>query len=143
MVWFADLWESLTFGQIAFGIGLFLVSLVISVGATALVLVNVPPEYFSSTYAREFLPGRPRHLRWGAIAAKNILGLILVIVGILLSLPGIPGQGILTILLGLIMLDIPGKRPLEARIIRRPAILGVVNKLRSRYGRPPLQLDQE
>ncbi|MEP7074936.1 MAG: hypothetical protein ABI878_03930 [Acidobacteriota bacterium] len=143
MIWLADIRESLTFGQVAFGIGLFLTSLVISVGATALVLVKVPPDYFSLTRKREFLPGRPWHLRWGAIVAKNILGLVLVVIGILLSLPGIPGQGILTILLGLILLDIPGKRPLETRIIRRPAILRVVNKLRSRYGRPPLQLDQE
>lgn len=143
MVWLADIWESLTFGQIALGTGLFLASLVISVGGTALVLVKVPPDYFSLTHPREFLPGRPRHLRWGAIAAKNILGLVLVIIGILLSLPGIPGQGILTILMGLIMLDIPGKRPLEARIIRRPAILGLVNRLRFRYGKPPLQLDHE
>ena len=30
-------------------------------------------------------------------------------------LPGVPGQGLLTILLGLVMMDIPGKRPLEAR----------------------------
>ena len=143
MVWLADIWESLTYGQVVLGIGIFVVSLAISIGATALVLVKVPPDYFSLTSLREFLPDRPRHLRWGAIAAKNILGVLLVIIGILLSLPGIPGQGILTILLGLIMLDIPGKRPLEARIIRRPAILGLVNRLRLRYGKPPLQLDQE
>lgn len=72
---------------------------------------------------------------------KNALGLVLIIVGILLSLPGVPGQGILTILLGLIMLDIPGKRPLEARIIQRPRILAAVNDLRARYDKPPLIMD--
>jgi len=64
-----------------------------------------------------------------------------LLLGIVLSVPGIPGQGILTILLGLIMIDIPGKRPLEARIIKRPTILAAVNKLRSRYGKEPLQVD--
>jgi len=102
---------------------------------------KLPPDYFSSHYVRDFLPDRSWHLRWSAIAAKNVLGVLLVIVGILLSLLGIPGQGILTILLGLIMLDIPGKRPIEARIIKRPTVLSAVNKLRSRYGRPPLQVD--
>jgi len=61
--------------------------------------------------------------------------------GIVLSLPGVPGQGILTILLGIIMLDIPGMRPLEARIIQRPAVLGAINKLRARFSKPPLEVD--
>jgi hypothetical protein len=38
-----------------------------------------------------------------------------------------PGQGVLTILIGLIMIDIPGKRPIEAKIIQRPTILAAVN----------------
>jgi hypothetical protein len=75
------------------------------------------------------------------MAAKNVLGVFLIILGLILSLPGVPGQGILTILLGLIMLDIPGKRPLEARIIQRPTVLAAVNSLRARYGKPPLIMD--
>jgi len=63
------------------------------------------------------------------------------LIGIVLSLPGVPGQGILTILLGLIFLDIPGKRPLEARIIKRPAVLSAINNLRAKYSKPPLELD--
>lgn len=49
--------------------------------------------------------------------------------------------GVLTILLGLIMVDIPGKRPLEARIIQRPSVLAAINKLRAKYDKPPLVLD--
>jgi hypothetical protein len=80
-------------------------------------------------------------VRWGAVILKNILGVFLIALGVILSLPGVPGQGILTILLGLIMIDIPGKRPLEARIIKRPAVLSAINKLRQRYGKPELELD--
>ncbi len=87
------------------------------------------------------MPNSPWMVRWGVVVLKNIFGLLLILLGIVLSLPGIPGQGILTILLGLIMIDIPGKRPLEARIIKRPAVLSAVNKLRSRYNKPPLLLD--
>ena len=72
---------------------------------------------------------------------KNLLGVVLILLGIILSLPGVPGQGILTILLGLIMLDIPGKRPLEAKIIQRPAILSAINTLREKYRKPPLVMD--
>jgi hypothetical protein len=39
------------------------------------------------------------------------------------------------------MLDIPGKRPLEAKIIQRPVILASINKLRARFKKPPLILD--
>jgi len=80
-------------------------------------------------------------VRWGAVIAKNLFGVFLVCLGLVLSLPGVPGQGILTILLGLIMLDIPGKRPLEARIIKRPAVLAAINDLRARFKKPPLVMD--
>ncbi len=132
---------SLTWGSILLGLGLFLGSLVISFAAIGIVMVKIPANYFSSHYKQDFLPGSPWIVRWGAVIIKNILGLILIVIGILLSLPGVPGQGILTILLGLIMIDIPGKRPLEARIIKRPTVLAACNKLRDRYGKPQLLLD--
>lgn len=134
-------WNSLTWGGIALAVGLFLVSLTLSFVAIGIVMVKIPANYFSSHYKQDFLPGSHWTVRWGAVIIKNILGLFLIVLGILLSLPGVPGQGILTILLGLIMLDIPGKRPLEARIIKRPTVLAAVNKLRAKYGKPELILD--
>ncbi len=141
MSWLAGVWESLTPGGIAIGIGLFLVSLAISFGAIAFVMLKIPANYFSSHYVQDFLPNSPFLVRWGAVVLKNILGVLLIGLGIILSLPGIPGQGVLTILLGLIMLDIPGKRPLEARIVKRPAVLAAINGLRARYSKPPLIMD--
>lgn len=139
--WLSKFWESLTWGSIALGVGLFVLSLVISFLAIGIVMVKIPENYFSSHYEHDFMPGSPFLVRWGAVILKNILGVILILIGIVLSLPGVPGQGLLTILLGLIMIDIPGKRPLEARIIKRPAILAAINNLRSRYKKPPLILD--
>lgn len=141
MNWAASIWESLTPGNIAVGVALFLLSLGISFGAIAVVMLKIPANYFSSHYVQDFLPDSPWIVRWGAVILKNLLGVFLIGLGIILSLPGVPGQGILTILLGLIMLDIPGKRPLEARIIKRPAVLGAINSLRARYNRPPLEMD--
>lgn len=138
---FSALWESVTWTQLLLGGGLFLGSIAISFGAIVVVMVNIPANYFSSHYKRDFLPGSSFIVRWGAVIAKNLLGVFLVFLGIALSLPGVPGQGVLTILLGLIMLDIPGKRPLEARIIKRPAVLSAINNLRSRYGKEPLVVD--
>lgn len=141
MVSLTGFWESLTPGHILLGVGMFVISLSLSFGAIALVMVKIPPNYFSSHYERDFLPNSPWLVRWGAVILKNVLGVFLILLGIVLSLPGVPGQGILTILLGVIMLDIPGLRPLEAKIIRRPAVLHAINKLRSRYSKPPLEVD--
>jgi hypothetical protein len=141
MNWISDFYSTLTWGNVLLGVGLFLVSLTVSTLAVAIVMIKIPENYFSETHSREFLPGSSWHVRWGALILKNILGVFLVLLGIVLSLPGVPGQGILTILLGLIMIDIPGKRPLEARIIKRPTVLNAINALRARYNKPPLVLD--
>jgi len=139
--WLSHFWSSLTWQSILIGVLLFLVSLAVSFTSIAVVMVKIPPTYFSLTHRRDFLPNSKWYVRSGAMAAKNVLGVFLIILGLILSLPGVPGQGILTILLGLVMLDIPGKRPLEARIIQRPAVLSAVNSLRARYGKPPLIMD--
>jgi len=134
-------WESLTWTGIFFGLGIFLLSLAVSFAAIVIVMVKIPENYFSPHYEQDFLPNSPWIVRWGAVILKNLLGVFLILLGLALSLPGVPGQGFLTILLGLIMLDIPGKRPLEARIIQRPKVLSAINNLRARFGKPPLIMD--
>ncbi len=139
--WISKFWAGLTLGQVLIFACLFLISIAFSFLVIGIVMVKIPANYFSSHYQQDFLPNSRWIVRWGAVVAKNLFGVFLVLLGIVLSLPGVPGQGILTILLGLIMLDIPGKRPLEARIIKRPAVRDAINKLRARYNKPPLELD--
>lgn len=141
MDWLKDFWASLTAWQILLAAGLFVFSLAISFFSIAVVMVKIPENYFSSDYVRDFMPDKPWLVRWSVVIIKNAFGAFLIILGIILSLPGVPGQGILTILLGLIMVDIPGKRPLEAKIIKRPSILSAVNNLRARYKKTPLIMD--
>jgi hypothetical protein len=139
--WLTDYWASLTWTGILTTAGLFVLSLTISFVALAIVAVKIPSNYFSSHYQQDFLPNSSWIVRWGATIAKNALGVILILLGVVLSLPGIPGQGILTILLGLIMLDIPGKRPLECRIVKMPKVLSGINKLRKKFNKEPLIVD--
>jgi len=119
----------------------FLASLAFTLIVGALIVVNLPQNYFSSRFDGQLFSDSSPLLRLILIPLKNLVGLAMLILGIVLSLPGVPGQGLLTILLGLILLDIPGKRALEARIVGRPAILSVLNKLRARFGKPPLEVD--
>ncbi|HKL85220.1 MAG TPA: PGPGW domain-containing protein [Treponemataceae bacterium] len=71
---------------------------------------------------------------------KNLLGLILFLAGLLMLVT--PGQGILTMFLGLIFLNFPGKRRLEFALIRRPAIYKGINILRRMRKKEPLQLPE-
>lgn len=141
MDWVRDHIAALTLNEALAGFGIFLLSLAISFTMIVVVVVRIPENYFSTHYQSDFMPGSPWMVRWGAVVGKNLLGVFLILLGIVLSVPGVPGQGIITILLGLIMLDIPGKRPIEARIIQRPAILGSLNALRARFNKPPLVVD--
>lgn len=132
-------WESLTLARVLWGLGLFVISFTVSLLVVAIVMVKIPANYFSSHYQSDFLPNSSWVTRWGVVIGKNIIGALLVIAGIIMLIG--PGQGILTILIGLIMMDIPGKRPLEAKLIKRPAILSAVNSFRAKYGKPPLEVD--
>lgn len=70
---------------------------------------------------------------------RNVLGALLLLSGIILAMPMVPGPGVLLIILGLSLTDIPGKHALGRRILRNPKVLKPLNALRSRCGRPPLQ----
>jgi hypothetical protein len=71
-------------------------------------------------------------------AAKNVAGVIVVAIGAVLAIPGVPGPGIPLIVAGLLLLDIPGKRKLELRLLGRPSVLRTVNGFRARFRKPPI-----
>jgi hypothetical protein len=75
---------------------------------------------------------------WARLIARNVAGAMALVVGVLLSLPGVPGPGVATMLLGFLLLDFPGKRRLESRLLSRPHLLAAVNSLRRHLHRPPL-----
>lgn len=131
----------MTLNSVLLGVGLFLLTFSVSLGVVALILVKIPETYFKLDHPRDLWADKPAFIRITANIGKNILGVLLVIVGIILSLPGVPGQGILTILLGVMLLDFPGKRQVERRLISRPQVLNTVNGLRKRFGKPKLVLD--
>ncbi|MCW5980818.1 MAG: hypothetical protein KIT09_22245 [Bryobacteraceae bacterium] len=117
----------------------------VSAGSLALisaVLVRLPATYFTRPEPRGLWIDAHPVLRWTGLILKNVLGVALVALGVVLSLPGVPGPGLLTILVGLALTDFPGKRRLQQWLLQRPAIRGAVNRLRHRYGKPPFVLDE-
>ena len=69
---------------------------------------------------------------------KNVVGVIALIAGLVMLIT--PGQGIVAILVGIMLCDFPGKRKLERKLIARPMVLKTLNKIRSRFNRPPIEL---
>lgn len=120
---------------------LFLVTFAISLGIVALIMVKIPENYFRKDHFPEFLSGYHPAIRIIGFVGKNVLGVLLVTLGIVMSIPGVPGQGILTILLGIMLLDFPGRRSLELKLVSQPRVLKTINKLRHRFGKPSLVLD--
>lgn len=72
----------------------------------------------------------------GMLVLKNLVGWILILAGIAMLV--LPGQGLLTMLVGVMMSDFPGKFRLERSLACRPSVLGALNWLRAKAGHPPL-----
>ena len=101
-------------------------------------LVRIPPDYFSRTQEKQFKPAGLTPMAVIVRVAKNILGYVLIVAGIVML--ALPGQGLLSILAGLMLVDFPGKESLQRRIVMRPAVLYSINWIRRQAGRKPLAL---
>ncbi len=102
-------------------------------------VARIPADYFTHE-GRPSLPFFGRHplVRVTALVAKNVLGMAFLAAG--LAMLVLPGQGILTILIGVSLLNFPGKRGLELSVIRQPTVHQSLNWIRQRAGSPPLKL---
>jgi hypothetical protein len=122
-------------------IALTVLSLVFFVGtliAIPFILVRLPADYFDVRVPRPWMENHHPVLRMAGHLIKNVLGAVFVFVGFLMLF--LPGQGILTMLIGISMLDFPGKRRVEAKLIGQPTVLGAVNGMRRKFEKPPLVL---
>lgn len=116
------------------------VTLLTTAGGLA-VVVALPPDHF--THARAARPAPRRHpmLLWSGLVLKNLLGLLVLPLGVIMALPLVPGPGLVFILIGLSLLNFPGKRRLERALVSRPSVLRFFNETRARFGKAPLVLD--
>jgi len=110
-------------------------TLVISAFLVPYLIIILPADFYAEGDSRHVFQNRPL-LRAVFLLVKNALGALLFAAGVLMLF--LPGQGILTILAGLALLNFPGKRKLEMRFLHLPKVLGSINWLRTRAGRQPL-----
>lgn len=130
-----DLWTDPFAAGLAFGLSIVLFA--VGVISVPIVIARLPADYFVR-------PRRPvvRHpvLRIVRHTLQNLLGGFLLLAGIAMLV--LPGQGVLAIVVALSLLEFPGKRRLQRRLLRLPGVLRVVSAIRRRAGVPPLQLDR-
>jgi len=118
-------------------------SVISFVGTLAIVpvlIIRIPSDYFADTRRHRWDPWAHRHpvMRWGLLIGKNLLGWVIILLGIAMLV--LPGQGVLTILIGMILINFPGKYRLERWFVTRGPVLKTINLIRQRSGREPLDI---
>ncbi|WP_438952218.1 hypothetical protein [Porticoccus sp.] len=118
-----------------------LITFIASLLALPWMVAMIPEDYFLYRN-RETTALKQRHpvIRFLLLVGKNLLGLVLLCGGFLMLF--MPGQGLLTIAVGLLLLDYPGKYTLEKRIVSNSAVLKGLNWLRAKRNLPPLKMDR-
>lgn len=119
-------------------VGLALAIPVLSFLAGLVVILALPPNYFVRPKPQALVLQNRRVFRLTLLAAKNVAGSLIFLVGLVMALPLVPGPGVLFMLIGLGLIDFPGKRALELRLLRQRHVLSSVNKVRVRFGKRPL-----
>ena len=112
------------------------ISGILGVVGLPLLIVYLPADYLT----REKSPGRERHpiLVGLGLGLKNLIGVFCIVFGILLLV--LPGQGIVTILIGLALTDLPGKNEVLHKIAGHPKVGRFLNRIRERGSKPPFEL---
>jgi hypothetical protein len=119
-----------------------LVAFVAAIVGVPWVVARLPHDYFNS----------PRRFAWRELGheplyalllglVKNFVGAALLLLGLVMLVT--PGQGLLTLMAGLLLMNFPGKYRLERWLVRRPGVLRALNWLRQRHGEPPFDSPEE
>ncbi len=121
------------------GVGSMLTFIVALIGMPFLI-VRIPTDYFSTHRQRhEILSNLHPVLHIFIWVGKNILGFIFCMAGIMMLV--LPGQGILTMLAGILLMSFPGKFHIARWIVSRSPVRRALNWLRKRAGKEPFIID--
>ena len=114
--------------------------LIVSIAIIPWIVIKISDDYFHEHY-RVRVSKSSGHPLFAQLLTglKNLVGFIFVIFGILMLI--LPGQGILTILIGLFLMNFPGKYQFERKIVSLPRVLKSLNWIRAKANKPPLVVE--
>ena len=104
--------------------------------AIPVILMRLPADYFDIRKPRPWMENHHPILRLLGHIVKNVVGAIFLFAGFLMLF--LPGQGVLTMLIGLSLIEFPGKRRVEAKIVGQSTVLSTINAMRAKFDKPPL-----
>ncbi|MEZ5567638.1 MAG: PGPGW domain-containing protein [Halioglobus sp.] len=130
-------WQELLLYTSAASVFVFLATL----AAVPWVVARLPHDYFARDRrtAWRSLPAAPVYTLFMGLL-KNLLGSVLVVLGVIMLVT--PGQGLLTLMTGLLLMNFPGKYHLERWLVTRRGVLRGLNWLRGRRGQAPFDAPQ-
>ena len=111
---------------------------IISILGISWFVAQIPEDYFllSKRKPSKWQERKPI-LRLVLLFGKNIIGFFLIIGGLLMLV--LPGQGLLTIVTGLLLINYPGKYKLEQKLVTIPSVFRALNWIRVKANKPPLK----
>ncbi len=115
-----------------------LISVVMFFGTILLIpviIIRLPMDYFWHDEERVWMAGYHPILRYIGLGIKNMIGLVFFLAGVAMLV--LPGQGLLTMVIGVSLLDFPGKRTIEHRLLTNPMVFQAMNAIRQKFGKPP------
>lgn len=121
---------------------IFALSLIVFIGSIIgvwIVLVRLPEDYLTHDRHDRAFEVNLSKIKIGHLVnviVRNVAGFTFLGVGIVMLLT--PGQGILSMIVGITLIDFPGKRKLILKILTQPKVLKAINKLRQKAHKPPL-----
>jgi hypothetical protein len=104
---------------------------------SGVLLLRLPRDFFTQRedLRERFVADKPRWLVYLIVGVKNVIGVVLLLAGILMLI--LPGQGILTIIASLLLIDFPGKFKLIGKLVENPKVRNGMNALRVKFGKEP------
>lgn len=106
-----------------------------------ILVVRIPEDYFKlEKQDPDRYHGRHPVTPLIGLVVKNVIGIIFVLAGLAMLL--LPGQGLVTILIGITLMNFPGKYALERRIVQQSTVLRAINWMRAKLNRPALQVSK-
>ena len=133
ILWFSD-HPGVLIGLGASSILIFIISIL----GISWFVAQIPEDYFLSSKRKpsKWHEQKPI-LRLAILFGKNIIGFSLIIGGLLMLV--LPGQGLLTIVTGLLLINYPGKYKLEQKLVAMPSVFKALNWIRVKANKPPLK----
>ena len=127
-------WIQAHLGYVVGGLSvLSAITFCVSVVAIPLIVARLPTDYFLHNQKSD-----PPSSFFNRVVqlARNIFGCMIVFAGLLMLI--LPGQGVITIFIGVFLLDVPGIRAVKTRLLARSRVQIGIDWLRFKCGKPPM-----